>query len=1702
MTKQRTSHRKRRTLAGCAIVSFTMLFSLLGGVTHSMPDAKAASKFDKIMNPELPSDFDANNTTNPYNNGKQKFLLSENNELTVYKSWDVGNAVVPKNMWVSTFDNYTPGESMNLMSGDNPADAESKGGWEKVSADTSANVTPLNYLDAVAFDPNGTGRKDHIAYVGYYNGGDYLMVYDTIKKTWTVTEDLPGTYDAQGLNYLTARNFYSITAGDYNGDGTDTIVVYNPAKDNNYGIVEYKYTKPTTFGKLTRLGNSKRMLHGIYRENQTLAQSDVLKNKLGCNLTTGDFDGDGIDDLGVVSYGQEYSSAPKNADHRLYTPMIATLFGEDQSNRKGDSWSVVSSGKLQTVYTDLNKTRETINKKDTDVYESMRSPSISAGDIDGNGVDELVCAGFWCKIVNNGDVSGYNKGIDHGKITVASVSATRKSINIAGHRIDANKWTQATTARDNDFDVKVQIATECVAINGQRSAEHVFINGSLYEYSGALFNAVYTPEYFTKEDNGVGSAFVGSAAITDVVSGVFDGNDQGREQVMLVSTLREKDINYNDYYMTMGAIGGSNYDKSTNIAQSYYDSNLDRDHYTIANKGDDVTTKRVNLCLAASDNDNDGLLGSFRDKKCVYTDPKNAAVLQAGPYFDTLNDLGGYDDPCETSYSLSTSFERGKTSGDNVSFGAGFSGTMEISAVASLEVSLQLGYSLDWNKTFEESVTESYKTSFAAQGHDQVIVSRIPVTVYRYDIYTPKAGGSYTVNEDGYSVTVPGKPVYYQLSISEYNEFVDEYNAKIDELSKNDKTKLRLKKIAKDGTDLPEDNEGNPENYWSSWAAAGKGAATLSQSPLALTYNSGHSSSEWNTSSSTTTSTEISHGFSFDFTIMGGFGLLGNNAKAGAYVSLEYLHSNGSFTTETQEKGSSGQVENINEKVLLSSGLPKSVIRSYGFNWEFGTWKRELTTQSGDYTPFFGYRVWKVTMPPAPPKNLDADHSETDGLHSVDLTWDPVDSDLVLGYNVYMKDGSEYKKINNALIKDTSYTATSLDTNTNYIFVVTTEAYTDVTGQDTKTKANSLWSEEASITTPRKGYHITLTPDRGSLITATGAEKEIKNGEEVFEGDAITIQAKARQGYTLTQILMKKANGKELDITSTDGTFSFVIKDDTQIIVKTRKNVSDSEILYSAGEHGKITSATTNGQQFKSGALVSDDVTFQAKAEEGYVLKEWQITTGDKTQTFAANGNDSYQFGPFAARHEVKAVFIEKEDPSVARTITVNDMTGGSIKITDTNGNVYEPSEGIVTVNVGTSLKFTAVPNKHYILRSWGGDFAAVSEKTTEITHTIYEDLEIGAQFFAPVKYKVSYSVNNPDLGTIDADTKSGAIHVEDTSLTFKATPSDGARLEYWLVDKGGTEEKIETKELKDTYEFNLNVEDTTRVTAHFTPIETYSLTIKPSNQGSLEVFDAANTSLTDGTVLHYGDVLTFKVTPATGYHFKTFKINGVEAKSEDPITVYENIAAEADYEKIASPEKTDTPFYKADLEQKLKITTKTKKVTVKWGKTADADGYDVFFAKCGTTFSRKPSVTTKKLTTSVSKIKGKKVSNRNCYKAYVKAYRMKKGKKQYIATTVTIHSAGSKNKYTNVSGITNVPDQKILKLKKNYQLKAKIKKAGKKKALIPKSHAPWLRYNTTNNTVAKVNKSGKITAVGKGTCKIYIIAPDGVRKTIKITVK
>ena len=53
-------YRKKGSRFGSGIVTLVMLVSLLwGGMAWNVQEASAASKFDNIMNPELPSGFNA-----------------------------------------------------------------------------------------------------------------------------------------------------------------------------------------------------------------------------------------------------------------------------------------------------------------------------------------------------------------------------------------------------------------------------------------------------------------------------------------------------------------------------------------------------------------------------------------------------------------------------------------------------------------------------------------------------------------------------------------------------------------------------------------------------------------------------------------------------------------------------------------------------------------------------------------------------------------------------------------------------------------------------------------------------------------------------------------------------------------------------------------------------------------------------------------------------------------------------------------------------------------------------------------------------------------------------------------------------------------------------------------------------------------------------------------------------------------------------------------------------------------------------------------------------------------------------------------------------------------------------------------------------------------------------------------------------------
>ena len=214
---------------------------------------------------------------------------------------------------------------------------------------------------------------------------------------------------------------------------------------------------------------------------------------------------------------------------------------------------------------------------------------------------------------------------------------------------------------------------------------------------------------------------------------------------------------------------------------------------------------------------------------------------------------------------------------------------------------------------------------------------------------------------------------------------------------------------------------------------------------------------------------------------------------------------------------------------------------------------------------------------------------------------------------------------------------------------------------------------------------------------------------------------------------------------------------------------------------------------------------------------------------------------------------------------------------------------------------------------------------------------------------------------------------------------------------------------------------------------------------------------------------------------------------------LFDDGSAEATFKVVAASAKNDKiPVVKMIAKGKTDL-------VVSWKKVKGAAGYDVFFARCnhdGKKIAVKKAATVKAgATLSWTK---KDLKEGTAYKARVKAYVVKGGKKKYIGSSPLVHAFTSDGTATRTNAKSmSVNKTKVsLKKGKSFKLVATINKVDESKNLMPDSHVACVRYRSTDKKVATVTAKGKIKAKGKGVCYVYAYAHNGVYKRVKVTVK
>ena len=175
-------------------------------------------------------------------------------------------------------------------------------------------------------------------------------------------------------------------------------------------------------------------------------------------------------------------------------------------------------------------------------------------------------------------------------------------------------------------------------------------------------------------------------------------------------------------------------------------------------------------------------------------------------------------------------------------------------------------------------------------------------------------------------------------------------------------------------------------------------------------------------------------------------------------------------------------------------------------------------------------------------------------------------------------------------------------------------------------------------------------------------------------------------------------------------------------------------------------------------------------------------------------------------------------------------------------------------------------------------------------------------------------------------------------------------------------------------------------------------------------------------------------------------------------------------------------------LQLKVKKAKKTS-VKIAWKPVKGAAGYVIYGAPCGSRYARLADVKTTSFTQA-------KLNKGKYYKYFVAAY------DRYgniLASSKTVHIATSGGKKGNTKSIKLNKKKVTLEKGKKFKLKATLKNGRLKVSKHRK-----VAYESDNPAVATVSKSGKIKAVGTGTCHIYAYAQNGVsaKCTVKVNTK
>lgn len=1138
------------------------------------------------------------------------------------------------------------------------------------------NKNGFTIMDTAPVDAKGEGQKRYVAVLGYWLGGKRLELYIADKDGNRVSN----TYAIGGektLDYLEQADafedtgFVSVAAGDFNGDGKDTVIAYAPLMESDSEQPQLWEFSIGSNMQLEKTGTVCNIFDILGTGNIATKHSNngkVFRNTPVVQMTTADTDKDSVDEL-VVTAGMNNTKA-------------------DVNNRQSRMFIYDNITEEEKSY--WNKTFELDTKGYNNGNQRLRWASSSVGNLvmTGSGADypEIITAGWVDKKTNKDadlthDIGAYvtscSKTTKKGNSAIGTYAKSEVPAIGSNGQPQVSGFTKDGHYRDN---VQSLVVVDAFAADGVNAAASVLIMDTIYTYeAGKGLNQEFRMDYFNHSDNGIGSSIITNGLVQDAVSGNFSGNEEGKEQI--VFTTCQKRASRNQYFYktyTYKKTGKSSW-------------KCDSTGYRISKKGNAYTS------LCAPDIDSDSTIARIKDVSLTYTEPEVLALLESTPYFSEVDegDIGN----SETAYGK----ENGE--GDSVSTAeglttnivAGFEWSVDDICAgfvcgAGFETSVEQGYT--WETA--TSTTKKFSLNYSNDtGENQVIVYRRPVTTYRYEIKGTK---------DTMVLARQGTLLTSMLPVDEYNEAAQSYE---------------LEEIA-DGTLA---TPGNPFSYRSSTA----GLNNVAESKITTQYGK-----EGTVTQEFSTETEQEKTFTYDLNAsFTAYGLV-FGVKAGGGAGTTYSESQSTINTEAITKTGAvtgKQVEgyDFNWKfahwttkvngteipvlgyVLTNVIAPPSPPENLAVE--------SVTSDSAKITWDAGergadeYRIYQIYS-----DGSDIQIGTVDGTESTyEVTGLKPDTSYTYAIKAY-KEGKKGDAISGESVFSEKLIVTTLPEKMGTVTITNPE--------DTSVKIGGSAVFKADLSSTASDYRATnykwqrrekggkwqtIDGANGKIVSAVAGKVDqianIETGFVLASGATVDITAQPDTGY---KVSCWKVNGKAVDGENGD-TFTFTVpsgaKEIPEVASYKVEAVCEKDqftLTYAQPSNGTLTARGAAGE-VASGDKVNGDekYTFTVKPDADYIVESWKVD---------GQVIDSYSTSYEVTVKKNTEVSVQLVPASYKVTYKVNNEQGKLLVGKDTE----EKTDGEISAAYGTSIKFTAVSNKFCHIKGWKLDGTEVTDTTKE----------------------------------------------------------------------------------------------------------------------------------------------------------------------------------------------------------------------------------------------------------------------------------------------------------------------------------------------------------------------------------------------------